>query len=104
MKKKNNNSKLPLFFKPILWSYKFSEVNPNEDFERIIVNTINYGNWEHWQWVINYYGRKKVKQVIKSLSKSEFRIGSFRLISLILGIKKMKYETRGAKIRAERNI
>jgi len=102
--KKTNNLKLPLFFKPILWSYKFSAVDSDEDIERIIVNTINYGNWEHWQWIINYYGKRKVKETIKNLPKSEFRAGAFRLISLLLNIKKMKYASRGLKIKSERDI
>lgn len=104
MRTKIKNSKLPPFFKPILWSYNFPRVDPEEDVERIIVNTINYGDWEHWQWIVNHYGRNKVKGIIENIPASEFRKGSFRLISLLLDIKKMKYASRGAKIRAEKNI
>ncbi len=102
--KTKNNLKPPLFFKPILWSYNFSKIDVKEDIERIIVNTINYGNWRHWQWIINYYGEEKIKEIIKNIPKSEFREGAFRLISLLLDIKKLKYASRGAKIKAERNL
>ena len=104
MKTRTKNSKLPSFFKPVLWSYDFSKINPEENIERIIVNTINYGDWRHWQWIVNYYGKNKVKRIIENTPASEFRKGSLRLISLLLGIKKMKYVSRGAKIKAEKNI
>ena len=104
MKTRTKNSKLPSFFKPVLWSYDFSKIDPEENIERIIVNTINYGDWRHWQWIVNYYGKSKVKRIIENTPASEFRKGSLRLISLLLGIKKMKYVSRGAKIKAEKNI
>jgi len=99
-----NNSKPPLFFKSVLWSYNFSKIDVEKDVERIVVNTINYGDWRHWQWIINYYGEKKIKEIIKNIPKSEFRKGAFRLISLLLNIKEMKYASRGAKIKAERDL
>ena len=97
-------SKIPLFFKPLFWSYKFSEIDLEEDIERIIINVVNYGNWQHWQWIFKYYGKQKVKKIIESTPESEFRKRSFRLISLLLNIKKMKYASRGIKIKAEKNI
>lgn len=104
MKAGTKKSKPPSFFKPILWSYDFSKIDPEESMERIIVNTINYGDWQHWQWIVDYYGRNKVKRVIENTPVSEFRKGSLRLISLLLDIKKIKYVSRGAKIKAEKNI
>ncbi len=104
MSGKIKNPKLPSFFKPLFWSYKFSSINPEENIKTIIVNTINYGEWAHWQWLVKYYGRENLKKIIEDISLSEFRPGSLRLISLLLGIKKMKYASRSAKIRAEKNI
>ncbi len=97
-------TKLPKDFKYLLWSYDFSKIDPEEDIETIIINTINYGNWEHWQWLINYYGQERVKEIIKDTPITEFRERAFKLASLLLKIKKMKYVSRGAKIRAEKNI
>lgn len=97
-------TKLPKDFKPLLWSYKFSRIDPEEDIERIIINTVNYGNWRHWQWIINYYGEKRVKKIIENTPKSEFRERALKLISLLLKIQKMKYASRGIKIRTEKNI
>lgn len=97
-------TKLPKNFKKLLWSYVFSKIDPDEDAERIVINTINYGNWEHWQWIINYYGQKKVKNIIINTPKSEFRKRALRLISLLLNIEEIKYASRGAKIRTKKSI
>ena len=95
--------KLPKEFEYLMWSYKFSKVDVDRYKERIIINTINYGQWEHWQWIARYYGKQQLKKTIQEIPKSEFRnIRALNLISLILGIKKMHYETRGDKIRTKR--
>ena len=101
---KKSNNKLPDFFKPLFWSYDFSKINLQDDRERIVINTINYGDWEHWQWLIKYYGKAEIQKIIRNSPASEFRKRAFKLISLLLKIKKTKYESRGVKIAAERNI
>jgi len=95
--------KLPESFKPLLWSYRFSEIDPRENKERIIINTINYGDWSHWQWIVRFYGKKELKKIIEDIPVSEFQKRALNLICLLLKIGKMKYETRGAKIRAAEN-
>ncbi|MCL5010608.1 MAG: hypothetical protein M1127_00105 [Patescibacteria group bacterium] len=102
--RQNSATKLPLFFKPLMWSYRFDSVDPDRLQERIIVNTINYGNWKHWQWLADYYGKNEVRKIIEDLAASEFRPSALALASLIFGIKKMKYATRGDKIRAAKNL
>ena len=98
------SQKLPKFFKPLFWSYKFSKIDPGKDIERIIINTINYGDWAHWEWIFKYYGVTKIKKIIENLPASEFRERVLKLICLLLKIRKMKYASRGVKIRAEKNI
>lgn len=97
-------NKLPKDFKYLMWSYKFSSIDPDRDRERIIVNTINYGQWRHWQWLIKYYGKIRLKKIIESIPASEFRETALKLVCLLLGIKRMKYASRGVKIKAEKNI
>lgn len=93
--------KLPEDFRWLMWGYKFDKINPDEGKKTIIVNTINYGFWHQWQWLVRYYGRNMLKKIIENIPVSEFRnYRALRLISLILGIKKMKYATRSAKIKA----
>lgn len=96
-------SKLPQNFKPLFWSHRFSLIDPVKHKKTIITNTINYGRWEHWQWIIKNYGKREVKKIIEESPASEFRPRALKLISLLLGIKKLKYASRSAKIRAEKN-
>ena len=97
-------AKLPQKFKSLFWSYDFSSIDTQEHRQRIIINTINYGNWEHWQWIFNHYGEKEVKRIIENVPVSEFRKRALKLVCLLLKIKKMKYVSRSAKIQAEKNI
>ena len=95
---------LPQEFKQLFWSYKFSSINPEKHKRTVIINTINYGRWEHWRWIIKNYGKKEVKQVIEKTPASEFRKRVLKLICLLLKIKKLKYASRSDKIRAEKNL
>jgi len=100
---KIKKTKLPEDFRAVMWGYNFKKIDPNENYERIIVNTLNYGSWKQWQWLVSFYGRKKLKNIIEEIPKSEFRnYRALHLISLILGIKKMKYANRSFKIQTIR--
>ena len=101
---KTKNKTLPSFFKSLFWSYKFSSIDPKRDKKRIIINTINYGKWEHWLWIINFYGRKKIKEIIRKIPETEFRKPALKLISLLLGIKKQKYASRSDYIKSQKNL
>ena len=95
--------KLPESFRHLLWSYRFSEVDPEEHKKTIIVNVFNYGDLDQWRWLIKTYGRRQLKEIIKSIPASEFRKHIKILLSLLMDIK-FKYASRSDKIRAERNI
>jgi len=93
--------KLPKNFKPLLWSYKFSAIDPEKDKRTIIVNTINYGNWQQWGWIMKNYGRRYIKQFLINAPKSEFRQRALTLISILLDIKKFKYASRNDYIQVK---
>ena len=101
MATKTKNSKLPIFFKPLFWSYKFSSVNPQQNQRTVVVNTINYGGWEHWKWIVKFYGKARLKKFIEETPRTEFRPPALKLISLLLGIKKMKYASRSDYIKGQ---
>ena len=103
-KTRAKKTKLPESFRYLMWSYKFDEIDSEEDKERIIVNTINYGQWFHLQWIVRHYGKEVLKNIITNLPASEFRPSALWLTSLLLGIKKMKYASRGDKIKATRDF
>ncbi len=102
---KKKTTKLPKSFEYLMWSYKFNLVDPEEDKDRIIINTINYGQWEHLKWVVNYFGKARLRRIIENIPVSEFRNeAGLELVRLLLNIKKMKYANRGIKIQATKNI
>jgi hypothetical protein len=96
--------KIPKNFKPLFWSYKFSSIDPQRDKKRVVINTINYGNWEHWLWIIKNYSKEGLKKIIRETPASEFRPQALKLISLLLGIKKLKYASRSDFIKAKKNL
>jgi hypothetical protein len=95
---------LPLFFKQLFWSYRFSSIDPKRDKKRVVINTINYGNWKHWVWLIKFYGKREVKRIIGQTPKSEFREPALKLIALLIGIKKLKYASRSDYIKSQSSI
>ena len=103
METKNSTTQLPLFFKPLMWSYRFPGIDLEKAKEIIVVQTINYGDWQHWRWIARFYGRDKIRKIVENLAASEFRPSALALASLMFGIKKMKYATRSDKIRAAKN-
>lgn len=91
-------------FKPLFWWCKLSGINPEEHQRLIIVQTINYGDWWHWLWIIRYYGKKELKNIIRDIPMSEFRPRALNLICLLLGIKKLKYASRSDYIKTKKNF
>lgn len=97
-------AKLPKDFKPLLWSYNFAKIDAEKHKKEIIINSINYGDWRHWQWLIKTYGRGEVKKTIINIPSTAFFSRPLTLISLLLGIKKMKYASRSDYIKAQENL
>ncbi len=96
MKGKNIN-KLPSFFKPILWSYIFNSIDLEKDKKTIIINTINYGDLNHWQWIVKYYGKKEVKKILMNIPFTEIRSRVVPLVSLLFSINKYNHAPRSKK-------
>lgn len=102
MPKQNNKTKLPQFFKPLFWSYKFSNINPDEHKTEIIMQTINYGQLRHWKWIIKYYGIKEIERIVAALPITAFRPQDLRRFATLTGIRRFNYAPRaaGPKIRS----
>jgi hypothetical protein len=88
------NNTLPSYFKPILWSYSFKDIDPEKDKKPIIVNAINYGDLKHWRWLKKRY---QVADVLANISASELRDRSRKLAGLLFGIKKFNHAPRGIR-------
>lgn len=100
----NNNKKLPIFFKPILWSYDFSKIDSAKNKKTIIVNTINYGDLKHWKWISKYYGKEEVQNELKKISASEIRPRALKLASILFSVNNFNYAPRGVKQRRQGDI
>lgn len=98
-----NKQKIPSFFKPLFWSYNFSKISLKKDKKRVIINTLNRGTWQHWQWIFKVLGKNEIKKNIKNTPASEFRDRALKLACLLLGIKKLKYASRSDYIKTKTN-
>lgn len=93
-----NKHGLPEMFRGLMWSYKFEEIDPEEHYHELIVNTINYGDLKHWRWLIQRYGKGYLREVLTTLPITEFRPRIVKLMMLLFGIEydEFNYVPRGA--------
>lgn len=81
--KQGAGKNLPVFFKPLLWSYDFARINPNNNQKLIITQAINYGDLKHWRWISRYYGGGKVIKILKTIPAAAIRPQALRLASTL---------------------
>ncbi|MFH1354350.1 MAG: hypothetical protein ABIH36_03610 [bacterium] len=83
---RKGHTRLPEMFRPIMWSYRFEDIDADKHREEIIVNTINFGSLRHWHWLITHYGKKEIHQVLRRRLATEFNPESRNLARLVFGI------------------
>ena len=98
-----HTSNVPGWFQKFYWWGDSSRIDAERDKKIIIVQLINHGAWGHWEWLLQTYKKENLKKIIQEIPASEFRAGALKLISLLLGIKQMKYASRSDYIKAKRN-
>ena len=81
--------KLPLSFKPILWSFDFSRLSPLKDKRLIILNAINYGDFKHWRWLADFYGKKEISRIVSESPVGQIRKRARLLAAIIFGADKI---------------
>jgi uncharacterized protein DUF6922 len=86
---------LPEKFRPLLWSYNFERIDPVKHQKTIIVQAVNYGTLQHWQWLIQNYGRERIREVLSSISATEIKPRTRRLAAIIFSIDQFNYASRG---------
>jgi hypothetical protein len=89
------NLTLPETFRPLLWSYDFSRIDPLRHKKTIIVQVLNYGTLAQWRWLVESYGRDGIRGTLAHISASEIKPRSRRLASLLLGVEHWNYAPRG---------
>ena len=58
------NLTLPETFRPLLWSYDFSRIDPLRHKKTIIVQALNYGTLAQWRWLVESYGREGIRDTV----------------------------------------
>jgi len=79
-------NQLPEKFKTLFWSSDYKNLDLNLDKKTIIVNTINYGDLDHWRWIKVFYGEGAIKETLMKLSFTELRERVRPLAQLIFSI------------------
>lgn len=86
--------KLPDRFDKILWSYDTSQLDPEEDKRLVIINTINYGDLDHWRWVSDHYGKEAVKDVLRTVPIEQLRKRVRPLASIVFDVEEFNHAPR----------
>lgn len=89
------NTKLPEFFRPLFWSYDFSLMEPEQHKKTIIVNTVNYGNLQHWKWLKQFYGSAAIQATLQQVATTELRPRAKVLAQALFHITLPNYVSRG---------
>ena len=89
--------KLPLIFKPLLWSYNFEKCDPVKMEKTIIIQAIGYGSIEHWKWIRSFYGDSEIKGILSIVPVTEIRPKTRLLVETIFGFNNWNYAHRSTK-------
>ena len=89
------NKTLPESFKPLFWSYDFSSIDTEKQKKSIIIQIINYGNLEHWEWLVARYGIDSLREILSSVSVTEIKPRTRELVSILFSIHNFHDAPRG---------
>lgn len=89
-------ARLPEMFRPILWSYQFEDLDPDQHKSEIIVQTINHGSLKHWRWIVQKYGKETIRAVLERRLVTEFNPESRNLAQLLFNLDHFRYAPRSA--------
>lgn len=95
-KKNKEKETLPEYFKPVLWSYDFKTISPEKHKRTIIINAVNYGDLRHWRWLVNFYGKKEIGDILKTIPATEIRPRVRNLAAIIFSVNNFNYEPRSS--------
>ena len=85
---------LPDYLKPY-----FSRLDHERDRRLVILQIINYGDFDHWRWLVRAYGRVAVCQTLEEALASEVRPQALRLATLLFGVQStaLSHAPRGTR-------
>ncbi len=91
---------LPDYFRPILWSYRFDDIDPRSNAELIICQAINYGTLDHLQWIKQFYGEEVIRNVLLQVPMTALRAPARKLAGIIFNIIEFNDTSRGTNVRS----
>lgn len=89
-------ARLPEMFRPILWSYRFEDLDPDKHRVEIITQTINNGSLKHWRWIIQSYGKDMIREVLEQRLETEFNPESRKLAQVLFNVGHFRHAPRSA--------
>ena len=92
----SQHARLPDDFRPLFWSYRFEDLDPQRDEKTVVINLINYGNLGQWRWLVRQYGATEIRQVLESAPASETRPRTRELAGLLFSISIWRHAHRSA--------
>ena len=90
------NKKLPSFLRPLLWSFRWDDIDIEKDKEDIIVNTINEGTLDQWRWIIKVYGREAIRRILETRMETEFHPESRNLAKAMFLLSHFRHARRSS--------
>lgn len=92
-----NKQQLPESFRPLFWSYRFEDLDPQEHEKTVIVQLVDYGTLAHWRWLVREYGSAEIRRVLESIPATEINPRTRSLASLLFSIPHWRHAYRGAR-------
>lgn len=81
--------KIQAFSKHLFWDVNQEKLDMDKNKKLIIQRVLEYGLYEDWQKIYDYYGIDEISQVAGSLRSLDIRAASF--VSLLSGIDIKKF-------------
>lgn len=88
---KYKKNKLPESFRPMFWSFRFPDIDPDKEAPLIIKQILAYGDLPEWRWMVKKYGRHKIKAVLSKTLQTELRPSLVELSKVAFNVRSMPY-------------
>jgi hypothetical protein len=90
-----NKKHLPESFRPLFWSYRFEDLDPQSHKKTVIVQLVNHGTLTDWHWLVREYGNAEIRRVLRSIPATEINARTRPLASLLFSISHWRHAYRG---------
>ena len=77
---------IPESIRPLLWSLNWNKHDVDKDKTDIIMAVVNEGTLEQWQWLVDTYGKDKIRGLLQERMMSEFHPESLKLAKLVFNV------------------